>query len=96
MSILRLKVEGLAFAGLPCSSFIFLNRATSRRSATQPLGATFKKYIKEANTHSGCKYIHKNVVQDLAVYEIKDISSINIYIYMMSFVNSIRIPLFTN
>ena len=37
------------FAGLPCCSFIWLNRSTSMRSADVPFGDQLKLYIQQAN-----------------------------------------------
>ena len=46
---LRLREFGLFFAGLPCCSFIWLNRSTSMRSEDLPFGDQLKRYIQEAN-----------------------------------------------
>ena len=46
---LRLREFGLFFAGLPCCSFIWLNRSTSMRSADVPFGDQLKLYIQQAN-----------------------------------------------
>lgn len=54
LAILRLVEEGLAFAGLPCSSFVYLNRATSFRSRNKPLGDESKSYVSGANTFPSC------------------------------------------
>ena len=49
LQVLQLRATGLLTAGLPCHSFIFLNRATSKRSKTRPLGDQMKAYIQIAN-----------------------------------------------
>ena len=49
LQVLRLRESGLLTAGLPCHSFIFLNRGTSKRSKTRPLGDQQKGYIQESN-----------------------------------------------
>lgn len=49
LGILRVKEDGLVTMGPPCSSFTFLNRPTSGRSASRPLGFQSKLYIKQAN-----------------------------------------------
>ena len=36
--VLRLKVGGLLWSGTPCSSWVFVNRGTSRRCADRPMG----------------------------------------------------------
>ena len=54
---LRLKEGGLLHIGLPCSSFIWLNRATSQRSADSPWGDENKLYISDSNAKLG--YISK-------------------------------------
>ena len=50
-------VEGLAFAGLPCGSFVYLNRSSSKRSRKRPLGSQRRLYVKQANTFLGCMFI---------------------------------------
>ena len=47
-SILRLREGGLATAGPPCGSFIFLNMGTSLRSKARPFGGPWA-YVKRAN-----------------------------------------------
>lgn len=46
--MLRVKRGGLATAGPPCGSFVFLNMFTSQRSWSRPLGGT-RPYVKDAN-----------------------------------------------
>lgn len=46
--ILQIKEGGLATAGPPCGSFVFLNVYTSGRSAQTPLG-NGRAYVKDAN-----------------------------------------------
>ena len=50
--LLRLERGGLATAGPPCGSFIFLNMGTSGRSKARPLGGKYQ-YVKQANTNLG-------------------------------------------
>ena len=45
---LRLVPGGLATAGPPCGSFVFINRWTSGRSRTRPLGNK-RGYVQAAN-----------------------------------------------
>ena len=45
---LRLRIGALAHAGPPCGSFVFLNRFTSGRSSTRPLGNR-RGYVMLAN-----------------------------------------------
>ena len=54
---LRLVEFGLLFGGLPCCSFVWLNRATSLRSAETPLGDQLKLYIQQANVSLGLKAV---------------------------------------
>ena len=54
---LRLVEFGLLFGGLPCCSFIWLNRSTSMRSAETPLGDELKLYIRQANLSLGLRTI---------------------------------------
>ena len=46
--VLRLKEGGLATAGPPCGSFVFLNMGTSKRSKSRPMGG-IRDYVKRAN-----------------------------------------------
>ena len=52
-SILKMKEGSLATIGVPCSSFIFLNSGTSRRSPELPLGREDLPYIDQANSTLG-------------------------------------------
>ena len=52
-AILKLKENALSTIGLPCSSYVFLNTGTSRRSAENPFGETSLEYIQAANKHPG-------------------------------------------
>ena len=47
--VLRLKVGGLLVGGPPCGSFVWVNRATSKRSKQNVFGDTGKSYVKAAN-----------------------------------------------
>lgn len=53
LQVLRLEPGGLLTAGLPCCSFVFLNRSTSKRSRSRPLGDSKKEYIYLANMPLG-------------------------------------------
>lgn len=53
---LRLKEGGLCHIGLPCSSFIWLNRATSQRSLDSAWGDESKSYVSDSNTKLGSLY----------------------------------------
>ncbi len=46
--------DGLLTAGLPCSSFVWINAATSQRSSSNPLGNSDLSYVKEANMTLEC------------------------------------------
>ena len=48
--ILRLVPLGVLVAGPPCSSFVWVNKATSKRSRARPLGDSTKSYVRESNT----------------------------------------------
>lgn len=48
--VLKLKVGGLLIGGPPCGSFVWVNRATSKRSRARIFGDTTKSYVKAANT----------------------------------------------
>jgi hypothetical protein len=37
-AVLRLRVNSLLFLGIPCSSWVWMNRGTSKRSKSNPLG----------------------------------------------------------
>ena len=56
---LRLKELGLLFAGLPCHSFIWLNLATSLRSATRPFGDNVKLCVRQSNA---CLTQHEYII----------------------------------
>ena len=47
--VLMIKEDGLASFGVPCSSFVWLNSATSKRAKDSPYGDCSKKYIRVAN-----------------------------------------------
>ena len=46
--VLKLQEGGLATAGPPCGSFVFVNLGTSRRSRARPFGAPLE-YVRKAN-----------------------------------------------
>ena len=45
---LRMKEGGLLHAGPPCSSFVWINSSTHRRTRERPLGSTYD-YVRSAN-----------------------------------------------
>ena len=47
--ILRARPAALVVGGPPCGSFVWINSATSRRSASQPFGDTTRQYVTAAN-----------------------------------------------
>ena len=51
--VLRLREGGLMAGGPPCGSFIYLNRATSKRSKLRPMGRTSCGSVKNANLNRG-------------------------------------------
>ena len=59
LQVLRLEPGALLTAGLPCHSFVFLNRSTSKRSRSRPLGDNKKEYIFVANMPLGFIIIWK-------------------------------------
>lgn len=46
---LRLEEDGLSTVGLPCTSYIFINAGTHKRSSATPYGAEELQYVKDAN-----------------------------------------------
>lgn len=49
LGVLRLEPGGLLTAGLPCHSYVYLNRSTSKRSKGKPLGDQSKAYVRLSN-----------------------------------------------
>ena len=47
--VLRLEPDALLTAGCPCSSFVFVNLATSARTASAPFGNERHQYVLDAN-----------------------------------------------
>ena len=47
--VLRLEEDGLMSAGLPCTSFVWMNKGTHQRSAATPLGDCSREYVRQAN-----------------------------------------------
>ena len=58
---LRCQVGALVMGGPPCSSFVWINSATSRRSRGRPLGDTSKKYIRSSNKPLGMRVFFPRV-----------------------------------
>ena len=52
--VLRVKPDGLVFLGPPCGSFVYINRATSKRSRERPYGDESRAYVEEASLTLGC------------------------------------------
>ncbi|CAE7839538.1 unnamed protein product [Symbiodinium sp. CCMP2592] len=52
-SILKLAPGALTTAGVPCSSYVFMNRSTSQRSPANPLGRETLGYVADANRSLG-------------------------------------------
>jgi hypothetical protein len=48
--VLRLRQRGLLWGGVPCSSFVWINRGTSRRSRANPLGDVSVASVSTSNT----------------------------------------------
>lgn len=47
--VLRLRVGGLLWAGTPCSSWVYMNRGTSCRTASEPLGNQSQPSVRRSN-----------------------------------------------
>ena len=63
---LRLKPGSLLSIGLPCCSFIWINRFTSQRSCSNPWGDEGKAYISDNNASLGEKFVvHMKFMYDL-------------------------------
>ena len=45
LGVLRLKPDSLMHMGPPCTSFVWVNKATHKRSATSPYGDESKAYV---------------------------------------------------
>ena len=54
--ILRAKECALAVGGPPCSSVVFINMATSKRSADSPFGDQSREYVRNSNKLLGAYY----------------------------------------
>lgn len=48
--ILKLRPGGLLIGGPPCSSWVWINRATSKRSAQRVMGDSSRNYVRDANS----------------------------------------------
>ena len=53
LGVLRVKADGLIHFGPPCSSFVWLNRATSGRSRSRPYGFEDRTYVEAASLKLG-------------------------------------------
>ena len=47
--VLRAKPNAMVVGGPPCSSFVWINSATSKRSADNPFGDTDRQYVRSSN-----------------------------------------------
>lgn len=56
-SCLRLKPGALLSIGLPCCSFVWINRFTSQRSCSSPWGDQEKQYVSDHNATLGEKFM---------------------------------------
>lgn len=54
LGTLRIKEDGLLSLGPPCSSFVFINSATSGRTRRQPLGYEHRPYVEMASMSLAC------------------------------------------
>ena len=54
-SCLRVKPQGLVSIGLPCCSFVWINKYTSQRNSEKPWGNESKPYIIAHNASLGLK-----------------------------------------
>lgn len=60
--ILRLKPSGLAHAGPPCSSFVYINSYTHGCTKSRPLGlAALREYVRDANRSLGNTTIGRSI-----------------------------------
>jgi len=50
---LQLKPGGLLVGGPPCSSWVWINRATSKRSKVRILGDSSREYVRLSNQYHG-------------------------------------------
>lgn len=48
-SILELRVGGVLWGALPCSSWVYVSRGTSKRSKESPMGDVSQRSVREAN-----------------------------------------------
>ena len=47
--ILRLRINGSVWSGQPCSSWVFLSRSVSQRTATSPSGDDYNPWVRTHN-----------------------------------------------
>ena len=47
--VLRLEEDGLMSAGLPCTSYVWINKGTHQRCLERPLGDCSLEYVRQAN-----------------------------------------------
>ena len=61
--VLKIAPCGLLFGGPPCGSWVYINRATSKRSARRIFGDCSRLYVRHANTSLSSIYNICNIVQ---------------------------------
>ena len=47
--VLKIRQNGLLFGGPPCSSWVFINAGSHKRTRESPEGDTTRSYISSAN-----------------------------------------------
>ena len=53
---LKLRPDAVLHMGPPCSSFVFLNQGTARRSADRPFGNEDRKYVEQGSMKLRLKF----------------------------------------
>ena len=59
-TLLKIREGGLVTAGIPCSSYVFIDRFTSQRSREAPLGDETKPHVASANTWLVSIWVHQS------------------------------------
>lgn len=54
--VLQIKPGGLLFGGPPCGSWVWINRATSKRSLFRIMGDASRQYVRDANSIT-CRWV---------------------------------------
>ena len=69
-TLLKIREGGLVTAGIPCSSYVFINRFTSQRSREAPLGDETKPHVASANTWLVSIWVHQSCTSyAICIYE---------------------------